>query len=203
MDSTRHTHTRTHMHTHTRAEPRDRHHERILQPLLAQLIQVSLFPRTCIRVILQPTSTDGPLLATLINAALLALMDSGLPMTGMAAALTIAITPARSAEGEEAAPMLLLDPTQAEVEGMATAAPGRPSGSLHTICMQSQGTGSPGAAAAAAADILAIDAMGTFTAKQHLQCVDIARAACAQIVLFFQAAVSRKVARECLDYRAA
>eukprot|EP00753_Platysulcus_tardus_P006872 PLAT14659.1.p2 GENE.PLAT14659.1~~PLAT14659.1.p2 ORF type:complete len:245 (+),score=103.06 PLAT14659.1:871-1605(+) len=90
-------------------------HEAVLETqlkgLLEPLIMTALHPRAVVRVVAQVLREDGSLLSTLLNAAVLAVMDAGLAMTGMGMAVTAAITPSG---------LLLLDPT-AEEEGSAAA----------------------------------------------------------------------------------
>lgn len=85
----------------------DRLYERILEQTAASLILTSLYPRTMIKISLQVLSQDGSILATAVNAMILALLDAGVPMKSMASSVTCMI----HKSGE-----LLLDPTELEIQ---------------------------------------------------------------------------------------
>ena len=74
---------------------------------LMALIDVRLFPRSCIQVNLQILSQDGLILPVAINAAVLACIDAGVPLSGMMGAISVSV----SSNGE-----ILLDPDQEEIE---------------------------------------------------------------------------------------
>lgn len=72
---------------------------------LEAVLLSGLHPRSGVSVVLQVLHADGSLLAALVNAAVAAAADAGLPLSGLPAAAAVAVTP----EGA-----LLLDPTAAE-----------------------------------------------------------------------------------------
>ncbi|KAI0466676.1 ribosomal protein S5 domain 2-like protein [Xylaria cf. heliscus] len=82
---------------------------------LASNLHVHLYPRSTISVSLHVLSQDGSLLAALINAATLALVDAGVPMTDYLAACTAGSTSTHSAGDEAADPLVDLN-TQEEQE---------------------------------------------------------------------------------------
>ena len=67
-----------------------------------------LYPRTQIQVILQELQRDGPLLAPAINAGIAAMLESGLSMAGLLAAVCVAV----DSQGQE----LLLDPNAVQAQ---------------------------------------------------------------------------------------
>jgi exosome complex component RRP46 len=87
--------------------PKERLVERFLGEVANELILTHSFPRTLIRITCQALSGDGSLLSTAVNAMILALIDSGLPLKSSAAAVTCMI----HNDGR-----LLLDPTQLELD---------------------------------------------------------------------------------------
>ncbi|KAI1424443.1 ribosomal protein S5 domain 2-like protein [Xylaria sp. FL1777] len=82
---------------------------------LAANLHVNLYPRSTIGVSLHVLSQDGSLLAALINAATLALVDAGVPMTDYLVACTAGSTSTHSAGDEGADPLVDLN-TQEEQE---------------------------------------------------------------------------------------
>lgn len=76
-----------------------------IEVVLRQVIFEMLHPRTLVAITLQPTSVDGSFTAVAINAAVCALLDSGIPMKRVAYA----------ASGiKDESEKLLLDPTERE-----------------------------------------------------------------------------------------
>lgn len=65
-----------------------------------------LYPHSTITLTLHILSDSGSLLATLLNASTLALIDAGIPMTSYIAAVTVATTAAFSDKEEDADPLL-------------------------------------------------------------------------------------------------
>ncbi|KAI0538883.1 ribosomal protein S5 domain 2-like protein [Xylaria digitata] len=82
---------------------------------LAANLHVHLYPRSTISISLHVLSQDGSLLAALINAATLALVDAGVPMTDYLVACTAGSTSTHSAGDEGADPLVDLN-TQEEQE---------------------------------------------------------------------------------------
>ncbi|KAI0906839.1 ribosomal protein S5 domain 2-like protein [Ustulina deusta] len=82
---------------------------------LAANLHVHLYPRSAIGIALHVLSQDGSLLAALINAATLALVDAGVPMTDYLVACTAGSTSTHSAGDEGADPLVDLN-TQEEQE---------------------------------------------------------------------------------------
>ncbi|KAJ3326948.1 hypothetical protein HDU76_012485 [Blyttiomyces sp. JEL0837] len=84
----------------------ERFTERVIRETLENVILATLHPRTTIQVTLQVMSEDGSMLATSINAVILALVDAGVPLRSMMACVTCAVK-----DGE-----YLLDPTEQELK---------------------------------------------------------------------------------------
>ncbi|KAJ1550956.1 exosome non-catalytic core subunit rrp46, partial [Cladochytrium tenue] len=91
---------------------RERLYERILHGAVESLVLTALHPRTSVLVVLQIVSDDGCILPTAVNAAVLALLDAGVPMRSTASAAAAAFL----ADGS-----LLLDPTLEELASAASA----------------------------------------------------------------------------------
>ena len=79
--------------------------EYMIQKLLENVIQRSLFPRTTINVFIQVICDDGSLLAVIMNSVMLALDDSGIPINNKFASLCLLV-------GENGD--ILPDPTRSE-----------------------------------------------------------------------------------------
>ncbi|KAI8854449.1 ribosomal protein S5 domain 2-type protein [Chytridium lagenaria] len=89
----------------------ERHYERVIKELASSLILSTMHPRTAIEITIQVMSDDGGMLSTAINAAVLALLDAGVPLKAMAASVTC-IT---RHDGT-----LVLDPTLEEIKDAAS-----------------------------------------------------------------------------------
>ncbi|KAI1321966.1 ribosomal protein S5 domain 2-like protein [Xylariaceae sp. FL0255] len=82
---------------------------------LAANLHVHLYPRSTINISLHVLSQDGSLLAALINASTLALVDAGVPMTDYLVSCTAGSTSSHAAGDENADPLIDLN-TQEEQE---------------------------------------------------------------------------------------
>lgn len=69
--------------------PVEREIERVVQGCLEAAVDLSLHPRTVISVIVQVVDDSGSLLAAVVNAVCLALLDAGIPLSFMFAALCV------------------------------------------------------------------------------------------------------------------
>jgi exosome complex component RRP46 len=81
--------------------------ERALRQTVEPTILAGMMPRTLIQIVVQIVQEDGNMLSTAVNAISLAMLDAGLPMNSLAAAVSAIIDP----EGN-----LLLDPNSKELE---------------------------------------------------------------------------------------
>ena len=101
--------------------PRDRVYEQFVIKTAQELIYINDFPRASVKIGFQLLSNDGGILATVINALNLALIDCGIPINAAIAAVTCMI----NRDGE-----FMLDPSNLEIQ-MAT--------SVHTFAFDSKG----------------------------------------------------------------
>lgn len=81
----------------------------------SSIVHTHLFPHSAISLALHVLSSDGSLLAALLNAATLALIDAGIPMSDYIAACTAGSTSSYSVGDDSADPLLDLN-TQEEQE---------------------------------------------------------------------------------------
>ena len=89
---------------------------------LAASLHTHLFPHSQISISLHVLSQDGSLLAALINAATLACVDAGIPMTDYVAACTAGSTSTYAANDEGADPLLDLNhQEEQELPGLTVA----------------------------------------------------------------------------------
>ncbi|KAI1436812.1 ribosomal protein S5 domain 2-like protein [Xylaria sp. CBS 124048] len=93
----------------TRNDKRIQELQSTIAKALAANLHVHLYPRSTISVSLHVLSQDGSLLAALINAATLALVDAGVPMTDYLVACTAGSTSAYAAGDESADPLIDLN----------------------------------------------------------------------------------------------
>ncbi len=75
----------------------------------ASTIFTHLFPHSTITILLHVLSQDGSLLAACLNAATLAMIDAGIPMSDYIAACTTGSTASYASPDEEADPLLDLN----------------------------------------------------------------------------------------------
>ncbi|KAI0097927.1 ribosomal protein S5 domain 2-like protein [Nemania sp. FL0031] len=98
-----------------RGDKRTQELQATIAKALAANLHVHLYPRSTIGISLHVLSQDGSLLAALINAATLALVDAGVPMTDYLVACTAGSTSTHAAGDEDADPLVDLN-TQEEQE---------------------------------------------------------------------------------------
>ncbi|KAI0203570.1 ribosomal protein S5 domain 2-like protein [Astrocystis sublimbata] len=98
-----------------RGDKRTQELQATIAKALASNLHIHLYPRSTISISLHVLSQDGSLLAALINAATLALVDAGIPMTDYLVACTAGSTSTHSAGDEGADPLVDLN-TQEEQE---------------------------------------------------------------------------------------
>ncbi len=102
---------------------------------LAATLQVQLFPRSTISVGLHVLSQDGSLLAALINAATLALVDAGISMLDYLTACTAGSTSSYAANDENADPLLDLNAQEEqELPGLTMATLGATDRVVVLVC---------------------------------------------------------------------
>ena len=89
--------------------------ESVLRTAFEPIILGGMMPRTLVQIVIQIIKDDGAVLAASVNAITLALLDAGIPMKHMSAAITAMI---HNTTGE-----LVLDPVAAELEVKRSFAP--------------------------------------------------------------------------------
>ncbi|EFY95552.1 3' exoribonuclease and domain 1 protein [Metarhizium robertsii] len=92
-----------------RSDKRTQEIEITIAKALSSTVHTHLFPHSSITVSLHVLSQDGSLLAALINAATLAVIDAGIPMTDYIAACTAGSTSSYAAGDDSADPLLDLN----------------------------------------------------------------------------------------------
>lgn len=81
--------------------------ESVLRTAFEPVILGGMMPRTLVQIVVQIIKDDGCILAAAVNAITVALLDAGIPMKHMAAAITVMIDQHNE---------LVLDPTTVELE---------------------------------------------------------------------------------------
>ena len=143
--------------------------------VLGSCIDTSLYPRTVVQIVLQITQADGSTLASMLHAAVAALMDAGVELLYLPTATTCLIRPPISGGRGS----ILLDPNSVEEEEADTTVvvlvnePNRKEKTLgsHTV--------GPGC-----------------SVDELLSCTQMASKTCSAIVTFWRLAVEQKVTRE-------
>jgi len=87
----------------------ERELERFIGEVASYCVLLKKFPRTIIEIVVQVIKSDGSVLATALNATIIALMDAGIPMSSLAIATTCLIHNPSSSDNT-----ILLDPTAQE-----------------------------------------------------------------------------------------
>ncbi|RKP04346.1 hypothetical protein CXG81DRAFT_5883, partial [Caulochytrium protostelioides] len=166
-----------------------------LRETLAAVLALNHFPRAALRVVAQVTAEHGSVLAVAINATMLAVLDAGLPMRHVAAAVTCAFMPpprdpqtgavlAAAADDDDDAAMtarFVLDPSDDEE---------RRAQSVHTLVFDNGSAPADGdAAAPAARGALLVHSVGVYTREEFAYAYNVSRAACAQILKFMRLSV--------------
>mmetsp|Transcript_21944 Transcript_21944/g.36351 ORF Transcript_21944/g.36351 Transcript_21944/m.36351 type:complete len:247 (+) Transcript_21944:18-758(+) len=154
--------------------------ERDLEHSLRRSIEViaisKLFPRTGITVILQIVHDDGALVSTAFNAACLALMDAGVPISTTMSSATCAVT----AQGQ-----LLLDPILAEEKDC--------SGVLTFVFDNSI---DPLAGVPLSKGVLCVHTTGVFIEEAYFAAMDVTANACARVQAFVRKSLELKLKQQ-------
>ncbi|KAL2914307.1 exosome non-catalytic core subunit rrp46 [Polyrhizophydium stewartii] len=145
----------------------ERLYERYIREVVEALVLSAMHPRTAINITAQVLANDGSILATAMNAVLLALVDAGVPMQATCAAAHAII----NRDGS-----LLLDPVALEVEEGQSA---------HTFVFDTAADG-----------ILAVDSAGLFTQEEFDACFELTSMAAKTVLAFMRKAIERKIIKE-------
>ncbi|XP_056622892.1 exosome complex component RRP46 [Triplophysa dalaica] len=145
---------------------RERAREQCVRETCEAALLLTLHPRSSLTLILQVIHDDGSLLSCCLNAACMALMDAGLPMSCLFCGVTCAITK----EGQ-----IITDPTtRQEKESRA----------LLTFAIDS-----------VQRNVLMSTTTGSFSIKELQQCIAISQKASEQIFQFYRDSVKRRYSK--------
>ncbi|GBC09461.1 hypothetical protein RclHR1_08890006 [Rhizophagus clarus] len=146
---------------------KDKTHEYILRSTFEGVIQSGLHPRTQIQIVSQVMMDDGSIIAAAINATTMALIDAGIPMKDIVAAISCVIS-----KDDQ----ILLDPTLQEMENVK---------SFHTFAFNKTSS-----------SLLFCESLGLFTDDQYFNCYEICNAAASAIFEKMREAVTNKLQEE-------
>jgi len=145
---------------------KDKTHEYIIRSTFESVIQSGLHPRTQIQIVSQVMMDDGSIIAAAINATTMALIDAGIPMKDIVAAVSCVIN------NDD---QILLDPTAQEMENVK---------SVHTFAFNKTSS-----------SLLFCESLGLFTDDQYFNCYEICKVAAGQIFENIRDAVTNKLSR--------
>ncbi|KAJ3054747.1 Exosome component 5 [Rhizophlyctis rosea] len=152
---------------HGKSTTRERLHERLLRSTFETAILSALHPRTGIRITCQTLCDDGAVLATSINATMLALMDAGIPLRSVITAVSCMV----DKEGE-----VFLDPTALELKEAQ---------STHTFAFDNVSGG-----------VVSCESTGVFTEEEYESCYDICKQGSDAIERFLRHALQKKLEKQ-------
>lgn len=94
----------------------ERELESFVRDALSSCIMLERYPRCVIQVVIQILQSDGSMLGTAVNCAIMALMDAGVAMRGLAVANTVVIVNPRGSDGQQQSKesLIWVDPTAEE-----------------------------------------------------------------------------------------
>ncbi|XP_053729385.1 exosome complex component RRP46 [Synchiropus splendidus] len=145
---------------------RERSQEECVRETCEAALLLELHPRSSITLILQVLHNDGSLLSCCLNAACMALMDAGLPMSHLFCGVTCAI----ATDGH-----IITDPTAAqEAESRA----------LMTFAMDSRDS-----------NVMMSSTKGAFSVEELQRCIAISQKASEKIFAFYRDSVSRRYSK--------
>ncbi|XP_002993020.2 exosome complex exonuclease RRP46 homolog [Selaginella moellendorffii] len=150
--------------------------EVILRRTIEYIIMAAQHPNTGISVIVQVVSDDGALLACAVNAACAALVDAGIPLNGLLAAVTCGVT-----SGGE----ILLDPTRMEEQRIQA----------HVCLVFKSPVASvvPGMSQHSGEDAIVTSiTRGSMSVDSYLDCLARAKAACKMVSEFSRSSIEKK-----------
>ncbi|XP_061576442.1 exosome complex component RRP46 [Cololabis saira] len=145
---------------------RERSQEQCVRETCEASLLLSLHPRSSLTLILQELQDDGSLLSCCLNAACMALMDAGLPMSCLFCGVTCAIGP----DGQ-----IITDPTAAQE---------KESRALMTFAIDSK-----------ARRVMMSSTRGSFSVHELQQCVAVSQSASEKIFQFYRDSVRRRYSK--------
>ncbi|KAF9941411.1 Exosome component 5 [Modicella reniformis] len=174
---------------------KDKTLERNIRETLEPLILSGLHPRTGIQIVVQTMKEDGCILSTAFNAAILALLDAGIPLKSILASVTCII--------DSRTNQILLDPTIEETTHAK---------STHVFVFDNKVSISSINPEDVAMDedskepshtgILFSDSTGLFTEDEFFECANACFKAAQAVHGFIRTAVSKKLEKEYQQTRA-
>lgn len=141
--------------------------ERIIRNTCETMILTTLHPRSGINIIIQEMQNSGSYLACCINSACLALLDAGISMKFLVAAVTCVID-----DKEE----VILDPTSKQ-EKNATA--------LLTFVFDNKDF-----------NVVTVNTKGSYSSKQFKNCLCLCKAAAKQVFHFYKKSMEKKLSKD-------
>ncbi|XP_030622248.1 exosome complex component RRP46 [Chanos chanos] len=145
---------------------RERAREQCIRETCEAALLSTLHPRSSLTLILQVVHDDGSLLACYLNAACMALIDAGLPMSSLFCGITCAI----NTEGQ-----IITDPSvQQEKESRA----------LLTFAIDS-----------VERKVMMSSTKGSFSVKELQQCIAVSQKASEEIFQFYRDSVKRRYSK--------
>ncbi|KAL9190420.1 hypothetical protein ACHAXT_007631 [Thalassiosira profunda] len=162
----------------------ERELERFLRDALSSCILLERYPRCVIQVVVQIVQSDGSVLGSAVNCAVLALMDAGVAMKGLPVASTCAVIPSAVGEGSGEA-TIWLDPTAEEEAGEG-----------HAIAVHVTDMAATPATDKGDGIITSMTFGAPLSLKGLLASVEGSKASSAALVAFMRLAVEQKVQRE-------
>ncbi|KAJ9053495.1 exosome non-catalytic core subunit rrp46 [Entomophthora muscae] len=148
--------------------PETKLYEVAVRKTFDHVILKSLHPRSMIQINLQPLNIDGEQVSLAINCTMLALIDSGLPLSSMLGAVSCSI----SDQGT-----ILLDPTTEEISSAT---------SVHTFVFSSE------VAKQDQAEIVFNESVGVYTFEQYSECFRMCLNAAKETISFLRDAIPKK-----------
>ncbi|OEU20355.1 hypothetical protein FRACYDRAFT_236429 [Fragilariopsis cylindrus CCMP1102] len=153
---------------------------KFITEILSSCIDVSIFPRCIIEVVLQIIQSDGSLLSCLLHAAVAALMDAGVDLLYLPVATTCLVRTTIAGNNKKINNNIWLDPTSAEEQEE------RDSSILVLVNEQRKPD-----------SILGSHTVGPgVSLDELLACVQISSKACSAIPAFWRLAMEQKLNRE-------
>ncbi|KAI8145329.1 ribosomal protein S5 domain 2-type protein [Fennellomyces sp. T-0311] len=143
--------------------------EQLLRTAIEPAILGGMMPRTLVQIVVQIVKDDGSVLAAAVNGITLALLDAGIPMKFMTAAVTCMI---------DGSSNVVMDPTKEELENAV---------SVHTFAFDNLST---------TAHVLLSDSSGQFSQEQYFECHDGCYEAADKVQGFLRVAVESKKQKE-------
>ncbi|KAG0301465.1 Exosome component 5 [Dissophora globulifera] len=170
---------------------KDKALERNIRETLEPLVLSGLHPRTLVQIVVQTMKDDGSIASTAFNAAIMALLDAGIPLSSILGSVTCTI--------DSQTNDILLDPTTEELaqaksthvfvfDNKASIHAEDKSSMDHDQASSTQESSS--------AAVLFSDSTGLFTEGEYLECAHVCFKAAQAVHGFIRTAVEKKLLKE-------